>query len=313
MANITLIMGGARSGKSSYASRLALASCDAPVYVATARIFDGDTEFEDRVKKHQKERGEPWVDVEEQKELSKRSKEFSGKAVVVDCLTLWLTNFFLDVDCDGEAALAAAKAEFDKLVQQWDTSFFFVSNEIGSGVHAETAMGRAFVDAQGWLNQHVGRAAQRVVLMVAGQPLVVKEPPVAAAAAGWSAEQQREAGMLDMVLSTRTLAMDAKGYLMVRVQPREAEPLIAEYHSCVTNDKGEVVDPATGEVIPCFGKAPPPTRVLRGRTAKEVQIKLFEAPGGSEVICSHAHACYIGRELQKAEQCLADGRAYQMD
>ena len=142
MANVTLVMGGARSGKSSYASRLALSVCPSPVYVATARIFEGDGEFEHRVALHKKDRGPPWVDVEEQKALSAHAETFRGKAVVVDCCTLWLTNFFLDAKSDDEAALTAMKAEFDQLIQQWDTSFIFVSNEIGSGVHAETAMGR---------------------------------------------------------------------------------------------------------------------------------------------------------------------------
>jgi len=237
---------------------------------------------------------------------------------VVDCLTLWLTNWFLDAESDGAKALAAIKEEFDKLVQQWDTSFIFVSNEIGSGVHAETEMGRAFVDAQGWLNQHVARAAQRVVLMVAGQPLVVKEPAPPSSSggggAGWSVERRREAEMVDTVLSTRSLAMDAKGYTIVRVQPAEVAPLVCEYHSCVTNDKGEVIDPITGEIIPCNGPhRREPARVLRGRTAKEVSVKLFEAADGGELVCSHAHACYIGRELQRAEACLAEGRRYHMD
>ena len=317
MANVTLVMGGARSGKSSYASRLALATCEAPVYCATARKFEGDDEFAGRVALHKADRANAnWVNVEEEKALSTRADAFRGKAVVVDCLTLWLTNFFLDANNDGAAALKAAKAEFDLMIQQWDTTFIFVSNEIGSGVHAETAMGRAFVDAQGWLNQHVGNAAQRVVLMVAGQPLVVKEPPPAAAAAptGPPAAARREAELADAVLSTRALEMDGKGYFIIRVKHAEADPIVAEYHSCVTNDKGEVVDPSTGEVIPCHGDVRrPPARVVRGRTAKEVQVRLFEAKGGDALVSSHAHACYLGRELQKAEACLAAGAPYQMD
>ena len=315
MANVTLVMGGARSGKSSHASRLALATCDTPVYVATARKFEGDTEFEQRIALHKADRQTAnWVNVEEEKALSTRADEFRGKAVVVDCLTLWLTNFFLDADNDGKAALTAAKAEFDKMINQWDTSFIFVSNEIGSGVHAETAMGRAFVDAQGWLNQHVGKAAHRVILMVAGQPLVVKEPAAAAAtaASGWTAATRREAELVDTVLSTRSLTMDSDGYFILRVQPATAEPLVAEYHSCATNDKGEVIDPVTREVIPCHGGAQrPPARVVRARTAKEMQARLFE--GASALVVSATHACYMGRELQKAEACLAAGKPYQMD
>ena len=163
-------------------------ACAAPVYLATARKFEGDDEFAARVALHKKDRAsDDWVNVEEEKHLSKHADTFRGKAVVVDCCTLWLTNFFLDADNDGAAALAAAKAEFDTMVQQWDTSFIFVTNELGSGVHAETAMGRAFVDAQGWLNQHIGKAAHRVVLMVAGQPVVVKEPSPPASSGGAAA------------------------------------------------------------------------------------------------------------------------------
>ena len=254
--------------------------------------------------------------MEEQKALSAHADTYRGKAVVIDCCTLWLTNFFLDANSDGKAALTAIKAEFDKMIEQWDTSFFFVSNELGSGVHAETAMGRAFVDAQGWFNQHVAAAADRVVLMVAGQPLVVKEapPPPRSTAVGWSATQRREAETVDAVLSTRALEMDSRGYFIVRARPADEQPLVAEYHSCATNDKGEVVDSTTGEVIPCDApQSRPPARVLRGRTAKEVSARLFEGSGGNSLVCSHAHACYVGRELQKAEECLASGRHYQMD
>ena len=120
--------------------------------------------------------------------------------------------------------------------------------------------------------------------------------------------------MLDGVLSSRPLEMDAKGYFIIRVQPDEELPIVAEYHSCATNDKGEVIDPVSGEVIPCHGDVQrPPARVLRGRTAKEVQVKLFEAPGGGDLVCHPMHACYVGRELQRAEACLEAGSKYQMD
>lgn len=261
--------------------------------------------------------------MEEQTSLSAHAATYRGKAVVIDCCTLWLTNFFLDADSDGKAALDAAKAEFDKMIQQWDTTFIFVSNEIGSGTHAETSMGRAFVDAQGWLNQHVGRAAQRVVLMVAGQPMVVKEPnptnlPTSllgggVGGVGRSASQRREAEAVDAVLSTRHLEMDGKGYFVIRLQPAEAMPIVVQYHACTTNEKGEVVDPITGVRIPCHGEARPPARVFSGRTAKELQVRLFEGPDGEGLVSSHHHACYIGRELQKAEECLDAGRRYQMD
>lgn len=82
----------------------------------------------------------------------------------------------------------------------------------------------------------------------------------------------------------------------------------------MTNDKGQVIDPATGEVIPCDAEIKTaPTRRIAGRTAKEVQVRLFESSGGEALVSSHAHACYMGRELQKAEACLAAGTPYQMD
>lgn len=145
--------------------------------------------------------------------------------------------------------------------------------------------------------------------------MVVKETaPPSGCAAGWSDERRREAEAVDAVLSTRSLAMDRKGYFIVRLQAGEDQPIVCEYHSCVTNDKGEVLDPITGEVIPCDGaQYRPPARLLRGRTAKEVSVLLFEALDGADLVCSHAHACYIGRELQKAEECLANGRCYNMD
>jgi len=210
MASVTLIIGGARSGKSSYASRLALAVSKRPVYVATARIFPDDEEFEARVALHRRDRGDAFEFVEEQRVLSAHVDVFRGKAVVIDCLTLWLTSFYLDAGNDAGAALEQAKAEFDKLAAQWDATLFIVTNELGSGVHAETKMGRDFVDIQGWLNQHCARAANRVVLMVAGQPMQVKPsafdsmaiPPVPRPAVR-SAECAQEAAVIDTVLSTR--------------------------------------------------------------------------------------------------------------
>ena len=132
---------------------------------------------------------------------------------------------------------------------------------------------------------------------------------------GLDAPQRRvEAEMLDAVLSTRSLPMDSKGYFMVRLEAAAALPIVAEYHSCATNEQGEVVDPVTGEVIPCHdGGRREAARVVRARSAKEAQVKLFEAEGGEGLVCSHAHACYLGRELQRAEECLKAGRSYRQD
>eukprot|EP00288_Rhodomonas_lens_P009785 CAMPEP_0177717762 /NCGR_PEP_ID=MMETSP0484_2-20121128/15216_1 /TAXON_ID=354590 /ORGANISM="Rhodomonas lens, Strain RHODO" /LENGTH=197 /DNA_ID=CAMNT_0019229881 /DNA_START=11 /DNA_END=600 /DNA_ORIENTATION=+ len=192
MANVILVTGGARSGKSRYAQELCEQICAAPVYLATAQKWDGD--FEERIKKHQGDRGECWTTVEETQQLSKHAAVFKGRVVLVDCLTLWLTNFFLaegalslpregkDAAAGEDAAaadraVAKAEAEFSALVSQWDATFVFVSNEVGSGVHPEARMTRRFVDGLGRLNQHVATTAHRVVLLLAGVPSILKAPP----------------------------------------------------------------------------------------------------------------------------------------
>ena len=110
MRRIILITGGARSGKSTYAEKLALSLSPNPVYLATARIWD--EEFRKRVIHHQERRGPEWTNIEEDKELSRHS--LSGRTVLIDCITLWCTNFFFDLDADTDRSLAAAKAEFDR-------------------------------------------------------------------------------------------------------------------------------------------------------------------------------------------------------
>jgi len=170
MAYIHLITGGQRSGKSRYAESLAKAASDHPVYLATSRVWDDD--FKKRIERHQRDRGDEWVNVEEEKAIS--SVDFpAGATVVLDCITLWLTNFFTDLDFDTEKSLAEAKLEWDRLIQK-DITLLVVTNEIGMGVHADTEVGRHFVDLQGWMNQYIASTANRVTLMVSGIPVAVK-------------------------------------------------------------------------------------------------------------------------------------------
>lgn len=169
MKRIILITGGARSGKSGYAEKLALSLSDAPVYLATARIWD--EEFRERVRRHQARRGPQWTNIEEEKQLSRH--DLSGRVVLVDCLTLWATNFFFDLESDVDRALAALQEEFDRFTQQ-DATFIFVTNEIGSGGVSENAIQRKFTDLEGWMNQYVAQKADEVILMVSGIPVVIK-------------------------------------------------------------------------------------------------------------------------------------------
>lgn len=167
---IYLITGGERSGKSSYAENLAKELATNPIYVATARKWDDD--FQKRIDRHQQDRDERWINVENEKHLSEI--DFSGKVAVVDCVTLWLTNFFVDTKNDVQASLQQAKAEFDKMAKQTDAKIIIITNEIGMGVHADTHIGRKFTELQGWMNQYLAKNADEVVLMVSGIPVKIK-------------------------------------------------------------------------------------------------------------------------------------------
>lgn len=170
MSRIILVTGGARSGKSTYAERMALKLSPEPIYMATARIWDDD--FRLRVKAHQARRGPEWTNVEEEKWLSRH--DVTGRVVLVDCLTLWSTNFFFDLQSDIERTLMATKEEFDRFTAQ-EATFIFVTNEIGLGGTSANELQRKFTDLLGWVNQYVASKAEEVVLMVAGIPVKIKE------------------------------------------------------------------------------------------------------------------------------------------
>ena len=169
MSYIHLITGGERSGKSTYAESEALRLSGQPVYLATARIWD--EEFRQRILRHQERRGPEWTNIEEDIRPSKH--DFTGRIVLIDCITLWATNYFFDMQQDVDQALEALKKEFDTLVQQ-DATFIFVTNELGMGGMSESRTQRLFTQLQGWMNQHVAARADRVTLMVSGLPLTVK-------------------------------------------------------------------------------------------------------------------------------------------
>ena len=168
MKKVILITGGARSGKSRYAEELALSLSKTPVYVATAHVWD--EEFRERVKKHQERRGPEWTNIEEEKELSRH--DLTGRVAVIDCITLWCTNYFFQMQ-EVEASLEALKAEFDKFTAH-DATYIFVTNEIGMGGVSDNAVQRKFTDLQGWMNQYVANQADEVILMVSGIPVKVK-------------------------------------------------------------------------------------------------------------------------------------------
>ena len=164
---LTLVLGGARSGKSRYAESL-IATLPPPwLYVATAEA--GDEEMAARISAHRARRGPDWRTIEAPRHLVAALQKAGTMPVLVDCLTLWLSNLMLaDIDIEAETAhleraLAAAAAPV-----------VLVANEVGSGIVPDHPLGRKFRDLQGMLNQRIAARADRVVLMVAGLPLALK-------------------------------------------------------------------------------------------------------------------------------------------
>lgn len=169
MKKIILITGGQRSGKSTKAEELALQLSPHPVYLATAHIWD--EEFRARVQKHQERRGPEWTNIEEEKYLSKH--DLTGRVVVIDCVTLWLTNWISTETTDIDTILTAAKQEFNQFTAPYAT-YIFVTNEIGLGGVSTNQLQRRFTDLQGWMNQYIAQKADEVILMVSGIPVKIK-------------------------------------------------------------------------------------------------------------------------------------------
>jgi adenosylcobinamide kinase / adenosylcobinamide-phosphate guanylyltransferase len=167
--HLTFITGGQRSGKSSFAQALAEKQSEKPIYLATARKWDED--FIKRIQRHQSDRSNNWQTIEEEKELGKIKLE--GRTVVLDCITLWLTNIFHDNNYDVEISLEYAKLQWKEFSNQ-NFNLIVVSNELGMGIHPEQEVARKFTDLQGWMNQYIAQSANEVYLMVAGISLKVK-------------------------------------------------------------------------------------------------------------------------------------------
>jgi adenosylcobinamide kinase/adenosylcobinamide-phosphate guanylyltransferase len=167
---VILILGGARSGKSRYAQELAQRLSPAPWYVATSRVWDDDHRA--RIERHKRERGSTFHTLEAELDLA--ALPLAGHVVVIDCVTLWLSNYFHDSDGDVEASRARAERQIDALVDTPGSTLLLVSNELGMSLHAPTELGRKFVDLQGVVNQYIAARARAGVLMGAGIPHYVK-------------------------------------------------------------------------------------------------------------------------------------------
>ncbi len=164
------ITGGERSGKSTYGEKLALSLSNSPVYLATSRVWDAN--FKQRIDHHKNTRSEAFINREEEKNLA--TAIFENEVVLIDCVTLWLTNYFSDLNSNVEACLEMAKLEIDKLVAI-NATVIVISNEIGMGVHASTPEGRKFTELQGWINQYIAQKATKATVLISGLPLHLKE------------------------------------------------------------------------------------------------------------------------------------------
>ncbi len=168
---VSLILGGARSGKSRRAESIALSLCECPVYIATAPMIEGDPEWLARIEHHRNNRSDCWQLIEEELALASALQKHAStnRTVLVDCLTLWLSNLMFagkDVDAEVEALCACLPTLAGEVI--------LVANEVGMGLVPESSEGRVFRDAQGRLNQAVAAVANRVEFVAAGLPLKLK-------------------------------------------------------------------------------------------------------------------------------------------
>lgn len=170
LPRLLLVLGGARSGKSRHAEQAIEAAAGGGLYLATAGI--GDAEMAARIAEHRARRGPAWTTIEEPLEIAARiaAEARPDRPILVDCLTLWLSNLMeshRDIEAETERLMAALAGACGPVV--------LVANEVGLGIVPERALGRAFRDHAGRLNQRAAGAAERVVLMAAGLPMLLKD------------------------------------------------------------------------------------------------------------------------------------------
>jgi adenosylcobinamide kinase/adenosylcobinamide-phosphate guanylyltransferase len=166
--HLTFVIGGARSGKSAHAETLATANPSPWTYIATAQAYDD--EMRERIAIHRSRRGEGWATVDAPLDLAGAIGALpDSQPVLIDCLTLWLTNHML-----AEHDLEAECRQLTELLSRPRGPWFVVSNEVGLGIVPDNALARRFRDAAGRLNQQVAAVADTVLMMVAGLPLKVK-------------------------------------------------------------------------------------------------------------------------------------------
>jgi adenosylcobinamide kinase / adenosylcobinamide-phosphate guanylyltransferase len=179
MGRLTLILGGARSGKSSHAQTLAEESGKSVTFLATAQALD--EEMSARIQKHRSERPVDWETLEAPLDLAAYAQQIKSDVVILDCVTLLVNNllmqFVKDDRVDEAPFTQAVQKEVDELIEnirEQKQDWLIVSNEVGLGLVPPYQMGRVYRDVLGWANQRLARAADKVIFMVAGIPTVIK-------------------------------------------------------------------------------------------------------------------------------------------
>jgi adenosylcobinamide kinase/adenosylcobinamide-phosphate guanylyltransferase len=185
LKNLTLITGGARSGKSLFAEKIAIARGGAVVYIATMQRYHGDNEIDERIEAHRLRRPALWKTSEEPLKLKETIADLSGteKVCLIDCLSLWVSNVLLSAGDDREALRDREQALFldtcaviSAIAKQSEIEFIVVTNEVGAGIVPDNVLARIFRDVLGTVNQKFAHSANEVWLTCVGLPYRLKPP-----------------------------------------------------------------------------------------------------------------------------------------
>lgn len=169
---ITLVLGGARSGKSRHAEELAIATQKTLIYIATAQF--SDEEMRERIDIHQSTRGNNWTTIEAPIDIVATLKENQGNTILIDCLTLWINNLLFHFP---HASIEDRVTDLLAALKNYQGNIFLVSNEVGLGIIPIGEVSRRFVDESGRMNQRIAAIADKVIFMVSGIPMQIKQKP----------------------------------------------------------------------------------------------------------------------------------------
>lgn len=169
---IVLFLGGCRSGKSRLAEEFVVSHFSRPSYVATM-MKSHDPELHERIELHKKRRGDSWQLIEEPHDVCSVLSHPDGDAVLIDCLSMWLTNLLLADLSDHKIQQEVARLV--QAISSCPASVVMVANEVGLGIVPDTSLGRRFRDLAGWLNQQMAEVSRRVIFVAAGLPLILKD------------------------------------------------------------------------------------------------------------------------------------------